>query len=164
MLKMYPSSFCECTTYNAEGYTCKNNRAAGGFLRSSPRLRVAHPSAASGRYSEGASKCRGRQMPRSTDDAGSCRAPQTVHVIRLLLRFPVCALPTERLRCSPTAATRSGRLTPPPAALPSLPGRHDTPSIIAGVHGRLIIAPTYSVEGAYKRDGEPVPYVKIDIF
>ena len=39
-----------------------------------------------------------------------------------LLRCPVVALPTERLRCPPTAATRSGRLTPPPAALPSLPG------------------------------------------
>ena len=27
----------------------------------------------------------------------------------VLLRYPVCALPTARLRCTPTAATRSGR-------------------------------------------------------
>ena len=40
--------------------------------------------------------------------------------------FPCCgarriSLATVRLRLSPTAATRSGRLTPPTAALPSLP-------------------------------------------
>ena len=28
----------------------------------------------------------------------------------LLVRCPVCALPTVRLRCTPTAATRSGRV------------------------------------------------------
>ena len=31
------------------------------------------------------------------------------------------SLPTERLRPSPTPATRSGRLTPPPAAVASFP-------------------------------------------
>ncbi|MBR0446028.1 MAG: hypothetical protein IIX23_01910, partial [Oscillospiraceae bacterium] len=38
-----------------------------------------------------------------------------------LLRCPAASLPTERHRHLPTAATRSGRLSPPLAALPSLP-------------------------------------------
>ena len=38
-----------------------------------------------------------------------------------LLRYPVCALPAVRLRCTPTAATRSAPLPPPPAAVASLP-------------------------------------------
>ncbi len=41
--------------------------------------------------------------------------------LRRLLRCPVCALTLLRLRCTQTAATHSGRLAPPPAALPSLP-------------------------------------------
>ena len=39
----------------------------------------------------------------------------------LLLRCPVCALAMVRLRCTPTAATRSAPLAPPLAAVASLP-------------------------------------------
>jgi len=45
------------------------------FAKPSPG--VTHPSAACGRCSEGASECRGLQMPRSFVDEGRCRAPQT---------------------------------------------------------------------------------------
>ena len=38
-----------------------------------------------------------------------------------LLRCPVCALLTEQLRCTQTAATRSAPLSPPQAAVASLP-------------------------------------------
>ena len=37
------------------------------------------------------------------------RPPQGQKCKRVLLRFPVCALPTAGLRCTQTAATRSGR-------------------------------------------------------
>ena len=49
----------------------------------------------------------------------------------VLLRCPVCALPTAGLRCTPTAATRSPPLTPPPAAIGSLPGLSPTVRVAA---------------------------------
>ena len=39
----------------------------------------------------------------------------------VLLRCPVCALPSKRLRCTPTAATRSGRCICPPGSAPLAP-------------------------------------------
>ena len=42
----------------------------------------------------------------------------------VLLRCPVCALPTERLRCTPTAATRSGRSSRHRRRFPRSPDSH----------------------------------------
>ena len=43
---------------------------------------------------------------------------------RVLLRFPVCALPTAGLRCTQTAATRSGRCICPRQRSLRSPFRH----------------------------------------
>ena len=46
---------------------------------------------------------------RRLDGGEPLSAPYGSRCKRVLLRFPVCALPTAGLRCTQTAATRSGR-------------------------------------------------------
>jgi len=55
------------------------------------------------------------------------------------LRYPASSLPTERLRHLPTAATHSGRLTPPPAALPSFPGIEPVRILLRGILSPLCL-------------------------
>ena len=54
--------------------------------------------------------------------------------IIVLLRCPTSSLPAKRLRQLSTAATRSGRLSPPQAALPSLPTESTNSTTSACVH------------------------------
>ena len=64
-----------------------------------------------------------------------------------LLRCPVCDLMSARLRGTPTAATRSGRLTPPPAALPSLPIAG--PVIVYGVSASVVYGLIYWITTSF---------------
>ena len=98
-----PKTMCYLPPYlrsNAGGV-----HRGGGFY-----VRVARPSAACGRASEGASKCRGRQeasllceamlLPGTTNGA---------HRIPFPVAVPCVRLGVKHLRCTQTAATRSGR-------------------------------------------------------